>query len=440
MIRPKPRLRTSEPQKSVGDVSPSQIFHSDSPKHALIDLFSFGTDPATNEYMKRVLLLILTSSFISCVPTPENETQEAYVSTYFNSYENDRVWRRNELEVSLWRPELPYAQKRLVAYALEDQGWDLLPPLNTDVSPVPNIEKRTLPLTPPTTEEEWIRLGERVFWEMPMRRDPYLEWLVDQPELWERAGLEKTADGNLRGVAQFTDARGNVRTGATCGFCHGENGEAGRASRQLDLGLGRDLFNANRGVESDYKSWGMGRVDVTDDGVPDALRIPDLFTIAKRNHINSSASIKVNSLATLAIRFETQYIVGHSMEARPNRVHTWALAAFIFSLTDMKKNDSVAIPAVFEKKCASCHPVESNFGGVLVPFESLTTDSKSANSVKRGTGFYRAPFLRNTSENAPYMHDGSFDSLEDLLEKGHVNDENLTQEEQQNLLNFLKRI
>ncbi len=391
--------------------------------------------------MKFLVFVILTSSITACVPAPEVGNQESFISSQFHSYQNDRKWRRNQLEKSLWKPELPYAKKRLDAYALQDQGWDFLPLLNAQISGVPITNPTSLPQVAPKDQEEWIQLGERVFWEMPMRRDPYLEWLVERPELWERVGLERNEKGNLRGVAQFKDARGDTRVGATCGFCHGENGEAGRASRQLNLGLGRDLFNAERGVESHYKNWGIGKVDVTDDGVADALRIPDLFTIAAKKHINSSASIKVHSPATLAIRFETQYIVGHSMEARPNRMYTWALAAFILSLSDTNTFETeINVPTTFEQKCSSCHPTESHFGGVLVAHEQLTTDPNSAKSIKRGTGFYRSPLLKNVSQNAPYMHDGSFDTLEEILKEGHVAGQKLTIEEQSTLLNFLRRI
>ena len=39
---------------------------------------------------------------------------------------------------------------------------------------------------------------------------------------------------------------------------------AGRATRELDLGLGRDLFSREvYGRGTDYDTWGAGRVDVT---------------------------------------------------------------------------------------------------------------------------------------------------------------------------------
>ena len=358
------------------------------------------------------------------------------------SYLQDRTFRRHELEASLWKPALPYAQTRLNAYALDDAGWDLLPTMSTFTGKLSRPtqqeqKKKNLLKSIPSNDKEWIELGKRVFWTMPMRRDPYLEWLVQRPEHWEEVGLQSDDEGNLIGVARFTDARGEERAGATCGFCHGESGEAGPANRQLNLGLGRDLFNAGHGVTSHYADWGFGKVDVTDDGVQDALKIPDLFRLADAKYINSSASVKVNSTTSLAIRFETQYITGHAMEARPRRELVWALARFVQTLKplrkEMPKND------LFEQKCASCHPISSGFGG-LISADQLTSDNRSAHSQKRGTGFYKAPFLTDVSERAPYLHDASVDTLDTLLKEGHVVGDPLTASEQHELLLFLEQL
>ena len=73
-------------------------------------------------------------------------------------------------------------------------------------------------------------------------------------------------------------------------------------------------------------------MDVTDDEAVDALAIPDLFGVKHQSHMNTSGAIEILNPATLAVRFETQYIVGHSLEARPDRRLTWALAAFVMGL------------------------------------------------------------------------------------------------------------
>ena len=80
-------------------------------------------------------------------------------------------------------PELPYARKRLEAYALPNMGWDFLPEMSFEVERV-GENPRTISFeeAKPTTQDEWLEFGECVFWDMPMRRDIYLEWLAERPK------------------------------------------------------------------------------------------------------------------------------------------------------------------------------------------------------------------------------------------------------------------
>lgn len=365
-----------------------------------------------------------------------------------SSYLNDAQWRRNELEESLWKPELPYARKRLSSYGFGDRGWDLLPPIEARVEPVypdtdrgaPFDGRELTPRTTPETYEEWLALGEDVFWSMPMRRDPYLEWIAERPQLWDEVGLQTNADGSLRGVVRFRDARGDVRMAATCGMCHGDMGIAGSAADQLELGTGRDLFAQARGSEpTEYAEWPAGTVDVTDDGVTDPLSIPDLWGAEHLNYLNASGAVRVSSPAALAVRFETQYIVGHSMEARPDRRLTWALAMYVMSLepeTD-EQPPAHAGRELFEQHCTGCHRPSNGFSGDLVSADTITSDPQAARSAFRGTGSYRVPSLIGISKGAPYLHDASEPSLRSLLDGAHPVETGLTDSQKDQLIDYL---
>jgi mono/diheme cytochrome c family protein len=411
-------------------------------------------------------------------PTEESDApkEAQWMLEHAPDYLHDASWRRAELEASLWRPELPYARKRLAAYALEDGGWDLLPTIDARVEPVGQHQigqhqigqhqigqhqigqhqadqqaardaafdgRSIVPDKTPQTYEEWLALGKDVFWSMPMRRDAYLEWVVEQPELWDEVGLQTRDDGSLRGVVRFQDARGDVRLAATCGLCHGDQGTPGRASRTLDLGKGRDLFARASGADPrDFAQWGAGTVDVTDDGVTDSLAIPDLWGASHQNYLNSSGAVLVASPASLAVRFETQYIVGHSMEARPDRVLTWALAMYVLSLEAPSTPDeavkaSDAGREVFDQHCAICHRPDDGFSGDLVAAELLASDPQAAYSAFRGTGSYKVPSLIGVSDSAPYLHDASAPSLRALLDSGHPHRAELTDEQKTTLIHYL---
>jgi mono/diheme cytochrome c family protein len=384
---------------------------------------------------------------------PESDAPEnaRWMMDHTDDYLNNHEWRRAELEDSLWRPELPYARKRLSAYGLGDSGWDLLPVIDARIEPVfPDTGHRDAfdgrPLAPestPRTYEQWLALGEDAFWSMPMRRDPYLEWVAERPELWDEVGLQSNDDGSLRGVVRFKDARGEVRMAATCGMCHGDKGVAGDATDTLRLGKGRDLFARARGNgPTEYANWPAGTVDVTDDGVTDPLSIPDLWGATHLDYLNASGAVRVTSPASLAVRFETQYIVGHSMEARPDRRLTWALAIYILSL----KRDAV-VPdetppgrTVFADNCAGCHNPKDGFSGALVSADYISSDMQAAQSAFRGTGSYRVPSLLGIGDSAPYLHDASAPSLQTLLDGGHPVDLGLTDTQKAQLIDFLETL
>lgn len=408
--------------------------------------------------MFRVLLTTLLLSSLGCEhaaePSPEPASDPIdWMVAHSSDYLGDRAWRRAELEASLWRPELPYARKRLAGYALETGGWDLLPQLDTRVAPVfpdsgaSNFDARAEQLFDgqlPASRDEWLQTGERTFWWMPMRRDAYLEWVVTRPDLWSEVGLQTREDGSVRGLVQYRDGRGDIHVGATCGFCHGDQGIAGRATRELDLGKGRALFGEYHGQDnSEYATWGPGTVDVTDDGVVDALAIPDLWGAKHQTHLNGSGAVKIHSPASLAIRFETQYVVGHSLETRPPRELTWGLATYVLSLEPEEPSvpavDSVGAE-VFASRCAGCHVPERGFSGDLVSADVLSSDPQAAHSKLRGTGFYKTPSLIGISGGGPYLHDASAPTLAALVDDGHPYGPPVTGEERDALLAFLQTL
>lgn len=393
------------------------------------------------------MLTLFVATWLGCGSTPEPPplAEADWALEHASTYLEDTAWRRGQLEASLWMPELPYARKRLAGYALPQGGWDQLPLIRTHVTPVGDnptpldvLEDDAIP----TTRAEWLAIGERAFWSMPMRRDAYLEWLIEQPQVWDQVGLQRDELGNVRGIVRFTDARGNERAGATCGLCHGDNGLAGRATRALDLGLGRELFSqAVYGRETDFDTWGAGRVDVTDDQVVDALAIPDLWGVRHQAYMNHSGAIKLETPAALAVRFETQYIVGHSLEARPDRRISWALMMYVYSL----EPPAATTPPkgrgkdLFDQRCAGCHSPDLGYSGGLIPTQSLASDPQAANSVMRGTGAYKVSSLLRIADGAPYLHDASIDSLAELLEQ-HPTASDLDAEDRADLLKFLESL
>lgn len=400
--------------------------------------------------MHRLLPALLLLSLTGCAPPPAVpppiEDPAGWMVRHADAFLDDPTRRRAWLESSLWRPELPYAQKRLDAYALPRGGWDALPRMATRTAAVRSDgiagPWRALPTAPPADLAGWRALGERVFHELPMRRDAYVEWLAEQPDLWDRAGLE-VEDDVINGLSRYEDWRGETRTGITCAMCHRSDGMPGRAARRLDLGWARARFVESRGrAPGAYADWGAGRLDVTDDPVDDPLAIADLWTLPWQSHINTSGAVRLDTPAALAIRFETQFITGHAFAVRPPRHLVWALAIYVLTLDRPPSAVPIDHPgaAVFAARCAGCHDPERGYAGDLVDPTGFIGDVGPAHSPMRGTGYLKVPGLLGVGAGGPYLHDGRFDSLSALVEAGHPHGDPPSADDAAALVDFLEHL
>jgi mono/diheme cytochrome c family protein len=295
----------------------------------------------------------------------------------------------------------------------------------------------------PTHEAGWQALGAQVFNGLPMRGDAWLDWLLAHPERWAEVGIEPEADGTVRGLVRYAAPNGAVRVAMTCVFCHGGDGVSGRGDRQRDPGLARALYFEARGQDgSAFRGWGPGRVDVTDAGRDNPTAIPDLFGVSQATWLNHSGVIRVTGRSTLAVRFETQYILGHSLQRRPERALMWALAAYVVSLKPETPNGETSPQGaeVFAKNCAVCHVPARGYAGGLVPASTLAVDPRVADDLERGTGNYKVPSLLGVRHHAPYLHDGSQPDLASLLASGHPSGADLSDAERSLLLSFLETL
>lgn len=383
--------------------------------------------------------------------------------------EGPGFWRRDRLEETLWRPDLGYSAKLLDSYGFgEDEGWDLLPVYDFPVEPVmanmaseqPELLWGELdamgmleqararygkPDESTWSEAQWRAFGEEVFWRMPMRRDNYFDWLVMSPQLWDRYGLARGENGELLGVTRYRDARGRTRVGMTCALCHAAGGEEGRANEALDLGGARAAFRRAQGWDEDvFALWGAGKVDVTDDEVLDPTAIPNLWGMKYQRYFNASGVIRVETPASAAIRFETQYMMNHGYEVRAPRAFTWALAMYLYGLEEPAREpgEEGRGEAIFMEKCASCHDPARGYSGDLVVASGLSgSDMIASQSLDRGTGHYRVPSLIGVGRGGPYLHDSSAADLDALLvETKHPTGADLDEGDRRDLVKFLKTL
>jgi mono/diheme cytochrome c family protein len=356
---------------------------------------------------------------------------------------DDTAYRRAALERALTNPDNVYSRVRLQAYGHGTRAWDRLPAWNPRARPVtaalaaelargeiPEVQPDFAPLwdgVRPTTMAGWVALGRRVFFEYPMRAEVFMEHGLTRRELADAVGIERTAAGDVPGLVLFRDVDGETRVGITCAICHStvRAGElvAGSARRSFDYGKLRVAYFADTGAYVDpslaerMAAWGPGRADVTEDDDEDPVTIPDLWGLRAQQWLTQAGTIRHDSPIALAIRQETQLTDSNHAMVRPPRELAWALAMYVYSLAPP---DSPASPpsergaALFTEHCRRCHANAAR-GGRLVAADVIGTDPALATGRGRGTGSYRVPPLVRVRDGAPYLHDGSVASLDELL-------------------------
>ncbi|HEU0035037.1 MAG TPA: hypothetical protein VFQ53_30635 [Kofleriaceae bacterium] len=409
---------------------------------------------------RAVLAAALVGFAVACearepatAPPPPDEPapwSDAWLSREAKRFVEDTRYRRAALEASLTNPANIYSQQRLGAYGFGDRGWDALPvwnPRSLRVSApiaaalargeIPAIPPDQAPLwdgKTPTTTAEWVALGERVFFQYPMRAEVFMEWGLQQRELADRVGVERSPDGSIPGLVVFTNIDGTTRVGITCAICHTAVRDgvvvAGAARRSFDYGQLRNAyFQATRTfVEPELArrmaTWGPGRADVTEDNDEDPVAIPDLWGLRDAKVLTQAGTIRHASPLALAIRQDTQLTHSNHQRIRPPRELAWALTMYLYSLrppadpnASTTADDFAQLArgaAWFASTCQHCHATAA-YSGRPILASTVGTDPALANGQARGTGTYRVAPLLDVAHAAPYLHDGRVRSLDELL-------------------------
>ncbi len=377
-----------------------------------------------------------------------DEGSDAWILAHAPRYiEGSARDRHAALEASLTSHDNGYARTRLLSYALPDGGWDDLPEWNPLTAPLDRdqltrIERgeavalpsdaERLPTLPSSTSswETWRALGERVFFDLPLRAEPALALALAVPEQREALGIEADAAGTLPGVVVFRSVEGRAEVGITCALCHaareGDAIIAGRARRRLDFGRIRLGALARRGAvdartTERYTSWGPGRADVLEHLSEVPMAIPDLWGLRRLRYFTQGGTLTHTSPLALAIRQETQFIQANHLATRPPRSLVFALVIYLYSLAPPSRAGERSTLAsagatVFAHECGRCHG-DAVHSGELVPIDEIGTHPELATGRARGTGRYRPAPLIDVRNAAPYLHHGVVPSLEALLSR-----------------------
>lgn len=377
---------------------------------------------------------------------------DEWILAHAKSYLEDREARREAMEASLTNPANLYGQTRLGAYGLPTGGWDALPEWNPRSEPLsdahvaaltagerpPRPTERVWDGETPASWEAWAALGQRVFFEVPLRDEALWEPIVVDEAQATAVGLARDGD-TWPGLVWMADLEGGASIGITCALCHvgARDGvlEVGRARRTLDYGRAQLASAERRGIPLDsttrarFESWGPGRADVLEDVADTPIAIPDLWGLRDHRFLTQAGTLTHEDPRALAIRQETQYIQANRGRTRPPRALAFALAVYLYDLRAPRPRSFVDREAagrgeaVFRSECQHCHALP-NGSGALVATSQVGTDPELGEGNARGTNAYRPAPLLGVADAAPYLHHGVVPTLEALLsavraEPGH---------------------
>jgi mono/diheme cytochrome c family protein len=274
------------------------------------------------------------------------------------------------------------------------------------------------------------------------------------------------------GIQAKVDNKGHiVSLGVTCALCHSTVDDAvmkgighrkdGWPNHDLDVGK---IVASSPAVPADaklvYNGWGPGMYDprFNIDGLNTPLVIPPAYGLAGIKNETYTADGPISYwnayVAVTQMHGQGTFVdprLGISVINKPDMVtpKLKALLKYQLSLTAPPPPagffDAAAAEAgdeLFEEHCESCHVDDTstdNNAGVLHDPNEIGTDP--AYAARTVTKMYRTTPLRGLWQHAPYFHDGSAATLEDVV--SHYNavfNLGLDPDEQHDLVEYLKTL
>ncbi|MFT5166876.1 MAG: cytochrome c peroxidase [Saprospiraceae bacterium] len=287
-----------------------------------------------------------------------------------------------------------------------------------------------------------------------------------------------TDDGATLGRVLFYDDRLSGDNSLSCGSCH-QQALSFADNVPLSDGIGDNLTTRNSMNLNDL-GWQLGFGffwDFRSNGLEDAVLQPILAAHELGKNMPNLIA-KLEAAAEYVPLFEAAYGNSEINEAKIAN----ALAQFITSMTSFESKYDKQVSQgftgftaselsgmnLFELSCAFCH-VTPHFGSTS-PFDFFVMGNNGLDSVFTDLGmgewfnepsvfgFFKSPSLRNVAVSGPYMHDGRFETLEDVVDfysEGIQSNENssfnwmmgesftgfeFSDQEKTDLVNFLKTL
>lgn len=274
-----------------------------------------------------------------------------------------------------------------------------------------------------------------------------------------------TKEGFILGRKLFYDPKLSRDNTISCGSCHQQFAAFSHLDHALSHGIDGQfgtrnappLFNLN--WHSNFM-W---------DGGINHIEVQPLAPITNPVEMDESITNVINKLQTDA-SYREMFRNAFGDETVTSQRIFKAMAQFMGMLvsynskydrysrgeTTLTPNESNGL-VLFQQKCASCHtpPLFTNLEYMNNGLDSVFADAgRGRITLAAGdSGTFKVPSLRNIELSRPYMHDGRFETLDEVLDhyiNGVVNSSTLstqvaggiplTNQEKQDIISFLKTL
>ena len=290
--------------------------------------------------------------------------------------------------------------------------------------------------------------------------------------------IQADAVVGVRGTVETVNGVNRLtRVGITCALCHStvDNSLAPGIGKRLDGWPNRDLNPGaiialspalDEATKAVYRSWGPGRYDprFNLDGLNKPVVIPPAYGLAGLHRITATGDgdriaywnryVAVTQMGGLG-HFEEPRLnvnVTHGTEDRVSGVLA-ALEAYQLSLPapaapagSVQADAAARGAALFSGKaqCASCHSGPSFTDAnerLHPPSDSMAEPESPSYAARSATKLYRTAPLKGVWQHAPYFHDGSAPTLDDVVQRYNTRRGlGLTAQEVADLAQYLKSL
>jgi|SRR6185436_547162 len=261
--------------------------------------------------------------------------------------------------------------------------------------------------------------------------------VTPHPVTLHLAGNGLTNDVTILGKVLFYDTHLSVNNGISCASCHKQT-LAFSDDKAFSSGFQNELTSRNappiQNLRDNFRLFWDGRENLLEEMV----LMPILNHVEMGMADEAALVERVRNQSYYHDLFEKAY---GSADVTPTGIAE-ALSQFVkiiqVSNTRVDQNNLSALEKsgqqlFFEKyECNTCHLTQSPFGGggyggggttnnagfVNIGLDAVSADPglKNVTHKDEDAGKFKIPNLRNVALTAPYMHDGRFSSLEEVID------------------------